>query len=238
MRKKLKSALAAFAFVVAASLPSLGSASPIVVQLTGDPRTANPDSLIIDVTITLVDADTVHWVIDINSPLHPDAKLDEFYFNVDTPAGGSYTFDGFNPLNWDVDSPATTAGGGGIAFQFEALDPSGPPNAADVTNTQNLEFDMHLLGGGSFTDALFLSALSNCSNDVVLGCGQLGAHLQSLTIPTPPGGVTSDSGFLLGTYLSPAPPPLPEPGTLSLLGAVFLALGLLQVRRIRPRRRQ
>jgi hypothetical protein len=230
---KFKAALAAVAFVVAGSLPSLGSAFPIVAQLIGDPRPGNPDSLIIDVTITEVDADTVHWLIDINSPLHVDVKLDEFYFNVVTPAGGSYTFDGFNPADWDVDTPATTAGGGGIAFHFEALDPPGPPNAADVTNATSLEFNMHLGGGPTFTDALFLLAASSCSNDATLGCGQLGAHLQSLTLGNPNDPATSDSGFVLGTYLTPAPPPLPEPGTLSLLGAMFLALGLVHLRRRR-----
>ena len=114
----------------------------------------------------------------------------------------------------------------------------GRASLADDEGVYLASNSIHMLFMRFPIDALFLSALTSCSNDVVLGCGQLGAHLQSLTIPTPPGGVTADSGFLLGTYLSPAPPPLPEPGTLSLLAAVFLALGLLQVRRIRPRRRQ
>lgn len=235
MRTKFNAVLAALSFVVAGALPSVGSALPILVsaQLTGDPRPGNPDGVLIDVTIELIDADTVEWTIDINSPLHPDAKLDEFYFNVVTPPGGSYTFDGFDPTGWAVVSPATTAGGGSIAFNFEALDPAGPPNAADVTNTQDLVFNMHLVGGPTFTDLLFLLAGSNCSSDAALGCGQLGAHVQSLALGNPGDPATSDSGFVLGTYLTPAPPPLPEPGTLSLLGAMFLALGLVHLRRRR-----
>lgn len=72
------------------------------------------------------------------------------------------------------------------------------------------------------------------SNNADTICGRLGAHLQSLTVPAGSTGV-SDSGFVLGNYSAPPPPPsLPEPGTLSLLGAVFLTLGML---RLRQRRR-
>ena len=236
MRSKFKAVMAALAFVVAGSLPSLGSAFPISAQLIGDSRPGNPDDIIIDVTIALIDADTVQWTIDINSPLHPNARLDEFYFNVLTPVGGSYSFSDFSPTDWAVATPATTAGGGSISFEFEALDPAGPPNAADVDNDTNLVFLMHLAGGGSFTEDLFLDAISACSSDVALGCGQLGAHVQSLTVPPGSTGV-SDSGFVLAEYLQPAPPPLPEPGTLSLVGAMLLALGLLTLRQRRRQRK-
>ena len=212
------------------ALVPVASAFPLTAQLTGDGRPNIPDDLVINVTITLVDADTVQWTIDIDSPTHVNAKLDEFYFNILTPVGGSFSFDGFSPVDWAVASPATTAGGGSIAFNFEALDPSGPPNAADVTNTVDLVFNMNLLGGGTFTEAMFLTAGTSCSSDVALGCGQLGAHLQALS-PVPPN--TLDSGFLLGTYVEPSPRPIPEPGTLSLLGAMLLSLGLMRLGRRR-----
>lgn len=230
MRTNLKGVIAALAFLVAGAIPSISSAFPLSAQLTGDPRADNPDNLIIDVTIALVDSNTVQWTIDINSPLHPNAKLDEFYFNVLTPVGGSYTFDGFSPDGWAISSPATSTGGGNIAFLFEALDPAGPPDANDVTNSVNLVFNMNLLGGGTFTDSLFLDAASTCSQDQTLGCGQLGAHLQSLTVPA--GSNLADSGFLLGNYTGDRPPTrIPEPGTMGLVGAMFLAMGLAGLRR-------
>lgn len=234
MRTKMKSVLAALALAAAGSLAAPAMAFPIEAQLTGDPRPGNPDSLIIDVDIVLIDANTVEWTIDINSPLHPNARLDEFYFNV-TGLASDYTFDSFSPTDWAITSPASVQGGGSFTpnFLFSALDPSGPPNAADVNNTTNLVFRMNLVSG-SFADSMFLTAANSCSSDTTLGCGQLGAHVQSLTLGNPGDSATSDSGFVLGTYLLPSPPPLPEPGTLSLLGAIFLALGLL---RLRQRRR-
>ena len=235
MRTKMKSVLAALALAAAGSLAAPVMAFPIEAQLTGDPRADNPDNLIIDVDIVLIDANTVEWTIDINSPLHPNARLDEFYFNV-TGLASDYTFDSFSPTDWAVTSPASVQGGGTFTpnFLFSALDPSGPPNAADVNNATNLVFRMNLVTG-SFTDSMFLTAASSCSSDTTLGCGQLGAHLQSLVdVGSTDPNDDEGSGFVLGTYLLPSPPPLPEPGTLSLLGAVFLALGML---RLRQRRR-
>ncbi len=183
-RSRLKAVLAMAAFAAAGTLTAPALAFPIEVPLTGDPRPGNPDNLIIDVDIVLIDADTVEWTIDIYSPLHPNARLDEFYFNMVTPAGGSYSFSDISPDDWLVTTfNPPSQGGGGIAFNFEALDPSGPPNADDVDNATKLVFRMNLNGGPTFTDSLFLTAGSGCSNDAVLGCGQVGAHLQSLTVP-------------------------------------------------------
>lgn len=196
---------------------------PLTAQLTGDPRPGNPDNLIINVTVTSIDADTVSWLVDINSPQHPNVKLDEFYFNLNLGMGQIVTFSNFSPLNWSSSSPATTAGGGNISFQFEILDPSGPPNADDVTNAQSLTFQMHLLGlSPVFTDSMFTGAGSGCSNDQALGCGQLGAHLQSLVMGP---NDTTDSGFVLGTWQNGGPgQEIPEPGSLALLGAALLGL--------------
>lgn len=218
----LKKCIAGAAVVMAATLPMTAGALPITDTLTGDPRLNNPDNLIINVTITAIAANSVKWVVDINSPLHPNAKLDEFYFNIDG-AAADFSFDGFSPAGWAISSPASTAGGGNISFLFEALDPAGPPNADDVTNSVNLEFNMHYTGA-SITDAMFLNAASTCSNDQVLGCGQLGAHLQSLTVPAGTTNV-SDSGFLLGNYNGDRPPTrVPEPGSIALVGVALLAL--------------
>ena len=60
-----------------------GSAFAITSELTGGPRVANPDNLVVNVTIVGdTTSSTVIWTVDINSPLHPNVKLDEFYFNM------------------------------------------------------------------------------------------------------------------------------------------------------------
>lgn len=226
----LKRCIAGVAVVMAVALPTTAGALPITATLTGDPRLDNPDNLIINVTITSIDSNSVQWVVDIASPLHPNAKLDEFYFNI-AGAAGDFTFDGFSPAGWNITTPASTAGGGNISFLFEALDPAGPPNADDVTNSVNLVFNMHY-SGGNITDALFLDSSTSCSTDQVLGCGQLGAHLQSLTVPA--GADMSDSGFLLGNYSGDRPPTrIPEPGSIALAGLALIALASASRRRRR-----
>lgn len=209
---------------LACGFSAVAHATPVVItaSLTGDARTSNPDNLFIDVTITFdTTSNVANWVVDINSPLHPNAKLDEFYFNM---AGtlANYSFSGYSPAGWEVTSPASTAGGGGISFNFEALDPAGQPNAADVTNSTNLTFTMTKAGGNLLVSD-FLTATATCSNDTTLGCGQLGAHLQSLVA----GQGESDSGFLLGNYVlddgGGGQEEVPEPMTLALVGLGLLA---------------
>lgn len=206
---------------LACGFPAVVQAVPVTItaSLVGDPRPSNPDNLFIDVTITFdTGGNVANWTVDINSPLHPNAKLDEFYFNM---AGNlaNYSFSGFSPTGWAITSPASVAGGGNISFNFEALDPPQQPNAANVTNSTNLTFTM-TKGIGNFLVTDFLSATSTCSNDVTLGCGQLGAHLQSL------GPQDRDSGILLGNYREGGgggQQDVPEPLTLALVGVGLLA---------------
>src|SRR3569832_2475316 len=72
----------------------------ITSQLTGDPRPENPDYLKnndTDTNDTTTKQKTKHN--EKNSPVHPDMKLHEFYFNVSGNAM-DYSFSNFSPLSW------------------------------------------------------------------------------------------------------------------------------------------
>jgi len=230
MKKSITHAAGALMMISAGMLflpVTTAHAFVITGQLTGDIRTANPDNLFVDVTITVNDTtkNTASWVVDINSPLHSKVKLDEFYFNLaSTIAPGNLTFSGFNPSGWAINYPATVQGAGGTTFQFEALNGAKGNNKIDVTNTQNLTFNM-ILSAGNFTADDFLNAPLAISNDA--GSGQMGAHLQSLNAS--PG--QSDSGFAFGNYEAGiGPQQIPEPTTHLLLGLGLL--GLLFTRKV------
>jgi hypothetical protein len=211
---------------------SYASSIQVFASLFGDPRPGNPDGLRIDVTITSDTTSSIAtWVVDINSPTHSNAKLDEFYFNMD-PAG-SYGFSNALPSGWAVRTPADSQGGGNILpeFRFEAYSMNGG-NGPNVTNSVNLEFTMTKTNG-TFTYNDFFNAPQSCSTDTVLGCGRLGAHLQSLTVPAGTTGI-SDSGFLLGEY-SRTPQEIPIPAAAWLLGAGLMSMGAIGRRRLSAR---
>lgn len=211
---KIVSAAAAALFVASAS------AAPINISavLAGDPRLgASYQDLRINVSIV---GDTtrnfVNWVVDIASPNHPDAKLDEFYFNMVAPAS-LYSFSGFDPTTWAVRSSDGVQGGGNIDFLFEAFGSTGN-DKVDVTNDQNLSFVM-TKATGLFTAADFMNAATSFSSETALGFGQLGAHLKGLQ--------GEASGFLLGNFVNDTirpPQAVPEPASVALVGLGLLAL--------------
>jgi hypothetical protein len=223
--------------LVAAAILAGRTYASVEGQLTGDSRPTNPDDLIVDVSVTFDDANdtTAEWLIDINSPAHPTIKLQTFVFNLLLDLGSDWTdviaFSGFSPSGWAVDSPGDPVGGGfgSVNFNFEAIDPPGPPpHAADVTNSQSLSFTATLLDGSFWSNSMFTGAASLTGD---AGTGQMGAHLLSLGLDG------EASGFALGDYevVTPGEPvvvgPVPEATTIAMW------LGLAGVFGVRMRKR-
>lgn len=220
--------------IVMSILSGQTQALPILItaQLTGDIRPANPDLLFVNVTITSdTTSNVADWSIQIQSPAHPDSKLDQFYFNMAGPAS-LYSFNNFSPASWTVQSPGSPsgAGAGNATFMFDATDPPPGPKV-NITNFMTLSFDM-FKGAGDFTLNDFLLAPLLTAD---AGSGQLGAHLQSLTNDAEtcgsPSRCTTNSGFAFGDYqandvLVPNTSiQVPEPGVLVMMPMALLLMG-------------
>jgi hypothetical protein len=215
-RSSLRVVLAILAVTGSASI---ASATPInlTVTLTGDPRPANPDGL--EVVVSIVGDTTTnvtYWTVDLTmNTEHPNARLDEFGFNL-LGLSSQYTFGNFSLPYTPV--AGTLNGSGGTTFLLTLNDPSG--NSSDATNLTSLSFTVTKTSNFTMND--FLLAPVSCSNDTLLGCNQLGAHLVALA-----GGA---SGVATGNYTPPSAS-VPEPTAIAFLGAGLLFAAAWQRRR-------
>ena len=232
-KRQLTHFLTAAAFSIFASS---ASAVPInlSLELTGDPRPGNPNGLNVDVTIVGDTAsNTATFTVNLDmAATHPNARLGEFGFNLDKQLAETFAITAItNPAGWsvlsDVQENDLLQGGGNMTFLLTLEDPSGGANNVTNADSTNLIFTLTKLTGGFFTASDFLNAPQSCSNDAQLGCGQMGAHIQSLVA----GQGESDSGIALGAFNGTLPPgQISEPGMLALGGFGLLMLGLMRRR--------
>ena len=197
-------------------------AEPLYLSATfsGDGRLENPDDLNILVTVTADSTSNVsNWVIDLAmDDRHPAAALHELYFNL-LGSSTDYMVTNVSLPTWSLSGTDVkkAKGSGNAGFMFE-LD--GPNNT--VTNGTALSFDVMKMTG-LFSPDDFLLAGDGCSRDAALGCGQLGAHIGSLTAAAG----QADSGFALGDFsLRTTVAQVPEPGLAAVFGlgvAAFVA---------------
>ncbi|MBI4775079.1 MAG: hypothetical protein HY788_13035 [Deltaproteobacteria bacterium] len=224
--RRMSVAVAAIAAIAAFLICGPVNAYTISAVLTGDPRSENPDNILVNVTIEVDEVNSPNvasWTVEFDmAGVHPNAKASEFYFNLENSGNkfdsGNLTFSGFDPSTWAVVSPASTVGGGTFTpnFLFEAQDTGTGQNKNPIQDGIPLMFDMTLTAG-NFLISDFLNAPFSVSSDMVLGSGQLGMHVQSLNMAA--GNATTDSGFVLGNYHV-----VPLPAAVWLLGSGLLGV--------------
>jgi len=216
MRTFVATALLALAYAT----PARADSFTVTGRLTGDDRPENPEGLVIDVAVNVVD-DRASWTVDLDSLAHPDARLHLFAFNLDldgaVPAFSDLTPDNAGGKTWRPVSGTNVPGSGGADFDFAVrLGGGGSPHPNRVDNATDLTFDMTLDGGTFWSRAMFAGAgLATGGGIPALGA-PMGAHLQSL-VQGPLN--DTDSGFASGGWDDPGGSggdPIPEPGTLAL----------------------
>ena len=224
-RSLLRTSIAVAICVLAVASKASAVPFTLTATMTGDFRLENPDNLFLDVTVTGdTTSNVLSWTVDINSPLHPNAVLDAFAFNLDVDPA-LVTFGNFSPSAWTVTSPAdNVAGSGGADFNFAANDPAGSAN--NVTNLVNLTFTS-TLSSGTWSPFNLLNAPLSTGGGIPAPGAQLGAHVRSLSTAGCTG--CSDSGFASGSWTPTQS--VPEPSTLLLYGIGCLGAAALGRRR-------
>jgi len=200
---------------------ALASPISLTTKLVGDPRPDSPDNLTVVVSIQGdTDSNVTNWTVDLDmASYYPQARLDEFAFNLVGP-GSKYTFSNFNLPYTPV--TGSMNGSGNTNFMLTLDDPTG--NKYDATNVYSLSFTL-TKSTGSFELSDFYNAWPSCLNDAFLGCNQLAAHLQAV------GPDGQDSGIAVGNYPGSPVNPVPEPGTMLLLGSGMAASAIAKRRR-------
>jgi hypothetical protein len=243
MRTTLFATLAGAAGALVLSSLAPAQAAPLFTvgaQLLGDPRPNTPNDIVVDVSVVVDDAsqNRATFTVDINSPLHPTARLDNFAWNLvntlNKYSPANVSFQNVSPTGWAGKFTVgnNVQGGGNITFLWEG-DANNQNNAANnVTNSVNLVFDM-VLNSGTFLLSDFLNAPTSTGAGGALQ-GQLGAHLISL------GANGQGSGFAVANWQEtgngggPGPIPAPEPMSLALFGMALAGLGAAARRRRQP----
>jgi len=187
--------------------------------LSGDARSANPDGLKVLVSIfeDVDDATITKWTVDlVMDDTYSGARLDEFGFNLVSPANQYSVLDTISPNYTSATNDKLQGyGGGNATFLLTLGDPGG--SGGDATNITSLTFTLKKTTAFALTD--FLNAPGVCSND--LGCNQMAAHIVGLSDGT--GGIAS------GGYNNVAP--VPEPASMVLLGSGAVAAAVARRRR-------
>jgi len=183
------------------------SATVITSQLMGE------DGLVMNVAIEL-DQSRALWTVNLSSPPHHSAKIQNFYFNL----WGDpflYTFSDLRD-GWKIESPGrpvTGGGGGNEGFLFRATSQGGANQAQGLTFT--------MTKAGELLPLDFFNAPPWASSRLQVSGGQLGAHVTGM------GG----GGFAVGDYGTADRVAVPEPPTVLTLGFGLLALGAFVLRK-------